>query len=94
MLQSLHFSGHYSHPWDDVPRAFGPISEITNSLRRPFIQLLFEWFKGPNQDEYGYIDRENMMKLVALKDAGIDLKIFDSNGRDVDLIGEYPQEDL
>jgi hypothetical protein len=53
------------------------MSEIPNSLRRLFSHLLFEWLKrlnadnDPGLDNYGHINRENMMKLMALKDAGI-----------------------
>ena len=41
-LQCLHFSGHSPNPWDDLSKAFGPISEITNPRRRPFNQRRFE----------------------------------------------------
>jgi hypothetical protein len=97
-LESLHFSGHYRGPWDDVPKAFGPTSEISNPLRRPFIQLCFFWGnRDPSQNDYnfGHIDQENMMKFVALKDAGVDIAIYARvSGTNVDLIQKYTLEEL
>jgi hypothetical protein len=74
-LQCLHFSGYSSNPWDDLPKAFGPISEIANPRRRPFNQLQFEClnYDGVMDNEHS----ENMRRFVPLKDAGLDLKIMD-----------------
>ena len=86
-LQCLHFSGHSPNPWDDLSKAFGPISEITNPRRRPFNQLQFESldYEADRDNEHS----ANMMKLVPLKDAGIDLKIMDPDYDNKDLLEEY-----
>jgi len=80
-LQCLHFSGHLSS--DDLCEAFGPLSEITNPHRRPFNQLQFLWL---NQ-HLNY--NASMMKLISLKDAGINLKVTDPSVPDMDLLETY-----
>ena len=79
-LQSLHYTGYSSNPWDDLSTVFGPISEITNPRRRPFNQLRFKCLDAAVEDDE---HDANMMRLVPLKDAGIDLKIMDYNGKDL-----------
>jgi len=86
-LQCLHFSGYSSNPWDDLSKAFGPISEITNPRRRPFNQLQFESldYDADRDNEHS----TNMMRLVPLKEAGINLKIMDPDYDNKDLLEEY-----
>jgi len=80
-LQRLHFSGQLSS--DDLSEAFGPLSEITNPHRRPFNQLQFLWLN--HRDNY----EASMMKLIPLKDAGINLKVMDPSFPDKDLLEDY-----
>jgi hypothetical protein len=74
--RSLHPRGPYSDTWNDVANAFGPISEITNPLRRPFSQLSFQLLEDVVQEDWALNDEENRMNIVALQDAGINLKFL------------------
>lgn len=82
-LQCLHL--WLSNPWDDLSKVFGSISEINNP-RRSFNQLQFEFvnYDGVRDNEHS----ADMMRLMQLKDAGIDLKIVDYRN-DKDLLEDY-----
>ena len=63
--------------WSLVPAVFGDLSDLDNPRRRPLKSLYMQYEADDNDDGAPYtpLDQEDIPSLLAVVDAGIDLKI-------------------
>ncbi|PPQ74956.1 hypothetical protein CVT26_011670, partial [Gymnopilus dilepis] len=73
--------------WSLVPAVFGDLSDLDNPRRRPLKSLYMQYEADDNDDgaPYTSLDQEDNLSLLAIVDAGIDLKIVLREG-EYDLI--------